>query len=578
MSELIPSVLFSSQTLKLIAELREAHKSGLVKDIDDLVKELANALTGFNQHAGEVTLEYDPVVPGEPPSSDKANLFWRDAQRDVNILQQQVDILRAAALFSHNLITTEIQQARNQNARINNKLKSLQLYSDSSDSKVLTFGDYFQSLEFVDQSLIPDGQRLSLFTAGHITLPQRGELVNLSTNAEVRIAEGSNGFLGNNQEIEPPGDVSATGDEVDDVLRYRYKSETDLRGDLSTIIDEEPDTWIEYERYGLTEDDIAKGLYNFEYIDPDADEGDELVNWARPPEDNVLRLVLEFDLGSVQSVNTIQVLPYGLENDKNYPILISNIMTSSNGTDWTPIHPGNVFVGTDINLKTARAAASSVIDRAVWAFDTRSVRYVRAFFLQQYPIRANIGHTYWVLKTNENIRTEGPIPSIEDTTEFHERYVDGNLLQRREYFVGDRWAIGLRDFLIQQVEYETFGVLVTRPLRVGGVVDRVILHEADFDIPDSYPSEALWVRFYVSPDDGENWYPISRIQDPDLGIPEQIAFNDPTPAELRDPGVAYYTVNREVTSLRLKVEMVRPDNSVATTPVLRSYILKVRKR
>lgn len=574
MSEFVPSVIFSGQAIKLITDLRSAHAAGLTKDVDSLVSELGKALSVFEEKSGAPLLDYEDVVEGEPPSSLKANGFWRDAQRDVNILQQQVDILRAAALFSHNLVVTEIQQARNQNARINNKLKALQLYSDSIDADTITFGDRFQSLEFTDLSLIAEGQRLALSTPGMITLPQRGPLVNLSEDAEIKIGEGSNGFLGNNQEILPP---QTSNTNLDDLTKYQYKAETDPRNEITTIIDAEPNTWIEYERYGVSPEDKQRGKFNWEYVNANATSGSQDVDWAVPPEGGVLRMVIEFDLKAITPVNTVQITPHGLEDDRNYPILISTILTSPNGTDWSPISPTNVYIGTQINLRTARAVASAAIERAVWAFDTRVVRYLRVFVAQQFPIKTLIGHTYWVQR-DTGVRAPGPKPSITDTTEFHAAVSNGSLIQRREPFVVDRWAIGLRDVLVQQVEYALFGVLVTQPLQVGGVVDRVTLHEADFDVPDSYSSTELWVRFYISPDDGESWHAISRIKDTDLGIPEIIAFNDPIPEALRDPNIQYVTVNREVTTLRLKIEMARPDNSVATTPVLRSYTLKVKRR
>lgn len=579
MSEMVPSVLLYGQAMAMLEELKEMHSADATQNTFDLISQLSEILTRFEEFAGRPLVDYELVAPTEPPSSEKSNRFWRAAEQDVNLLQQQTDVLRAASIFSHNLIVTEVLSAQNNNSRLRNKLKSLQMYSNNSDSSIITFGDSFKNFEFVDLSLIPEANKPTLFHEGHVTLGQEGEMINLSPDADIKVLSSSNGFLGNNQEIEDPN--SATIDPNTDQPNYEFKAETDRRADLNTLKDGEPDTWIEYESYELSAAQKRSALnYNFTYSQQNDDDTTSRVEWATKPSNSVLELGLEFDLKRIKNINSIEFTPYGLENNVNDPILIRQVQTSSNGTDWESLYPSSVWIANDINLNTARFADNIVSRRAIWTFQSRGVRYVRMYVEQPRPIACNVGHIYWIdrHKREDSIRKEGPIPPVSDPTVYNDRAVVGDLVQRREFFPAKRWAIGIRDILLQQVEYTTKSVLVSKPLRVGGLVDRVMLESADFQIPIDYPTTGKWVRFFVSPDEGENWFEISRIEDPNGDVPEQISFNDPIHDSLRESSVINYNIDKPVTSIRFKVEMSRPSDKKSTTPVLRSYVLKVKRR
>jgi len=576
MSELIPSALLYGQAVELLQQLQDAHHEGAIKDTFDLIAQLSDVLTRFQEGAGKPLLAYESVAETEPPSSAKANRFWRAAERDINLLQQQVDVLRASVIFSHNIVSSELMSARNNNARIKNKMKSLQLYSNSFDSNVITFGDHFDSFEFVDTSMVPGEDRAALFSEGHVTLGQQGEMVNLSEDADISILGTSNGFLGNNQEIEDPGNAPPGFVGTND---YIFKAQQRDYADIDHITDEMPNTWIEYERYYLTNaHKNSVSNFNFTYLTTDDEEGSQEVDWATPPDNNVLRLGLGFDFKRIRNLNAIKFIPYGLEENANYPVMIEKIQTSPNGTDWNIVYPTQVWVGNDINLRAARKTDNMIAHSAFWAFRARAVRFVRVFFRQPSPIDVNVGHIYWVDRRNESRIVEGPIPPIDNPTRFYDQDVVGELVQRRQYFPGKRWAIGIRDLLMQQVEYQTMSSLVTKPLRVGGSIDRVMLEKAEVEIPDDYPVDYNWVRFFISPDEGENWYPIAKIEDTYQDIPEQISFNDPLHESLREGRVWNYNLDNSVTSIRMKVELERPSDMKSTTPILKSYTLKVRRR
>jgi hypothetical protein len=191
-------------------------------------------------------------------------------------------------------------------------------------------------------------------------------------------------------------------------------------------------------------------------------------------------------------------------------------------------------------------------------------------------------------------RTPGPTPPLSNPGKYYDMAsttvpnanpndTSNRLIQiikRIELFRGKRWAIGIRDVSVDLVTYRQKSTMVSKPFRINGIVDRVAI-EADTVIPTGFSESDVWVKFFVSPDNGLNWYQISRIQDDYLGIPEIIAFNDPLPEEFRENGIKYYTVNKTVDTLRVKIELSRPATSTSTasaTPIVHNYRLKVRKR
>lgn len=609
MTQLSPTNLFTSQLVSKVIQFRADYGAGKFKTVDDVISNLKDIITQLNDNAHAPLTEYEPVAKGEPPLSEKMNRFWRSLQYDITNIEDQLIVLQASSLFLHNFYANELQKATNKNAQASNKLKTLQLYASAHDPNIITFGDHFRNQDFIDTTLTTPAQLVSLDVPGHVTLGRSGDISNLSKTASVKILGTSNGFLGNNQEINDPSKAPVAAS--NHVPLYTFAAQTNRHADLKTITDSDPTTWIEYESNKVSELDraTAKNL-NFVYQVPAAagTESDtpQLIDWAQGPPQGVLKLDLEFDLKGPHIINRIAYTPFGLQGDINYPVKVKAVQISSTGTNWTVITPQDVFIGTDVNLKAANTADNVTINTAEWLFPETEVRYIRISIEQSNPVSSNIGHLYYTNKTSQTTsvtetpdlaqiigvkletventtsftRVQGPIPPITNPAVYYKNNntsVQSNYLQNVEYFTGKRWAIGIRDCLIQEVKYQTSSVFVSKAFNINGIVDRVSI-DANVDIPKAFSNAESWVKFYVSPDNGVNWYQISRIQDDFLGIPEIVAFNDPLPTQFQESGVAYHTTQSSVSSLRIKVEISRPTDQASSSPVLKSYTLKVRKR
>lgn len=614
MTQMAPSVLLYGQAILLIKELSDLYLAGGVKDDLDMDKKIQEILSRFRTNAGYPITEWNPISETEPPVSVKMNTFWRQVQSDVALLQQQVDIVRASSIFTYNFISNDVEKATQQNAVLRNKIKTLQLYSDSVDSSIVVFSDSLNNSDFVDQTKTTAQSSANIDQSGGATLGQFGPYVNLAPRASVRILSDSNGFPGNNQEVKDPINAPIL-DPITGQKNLRFVAEEKRAASLRSIVDGSPSSWFEYEHwqiddetrkicanYGLTYSVDNSGSENY-YPAPgegfvfSGAGGVSTKDWAGGPQNGTLNLDLELDLKTVQTLNQITYVPFDLADAVNLPVKIRYVEVSADGTVWNTVGEQNVWLSTDANVQAARIAPNIVTGKAVWRFQEAQVRYVRFHIQQPNWVKRPMGHIYWyntrvptqftvpgqafrqTRYAPSGVRVQGPTPYLPNIEDYYspQNSTSGSLVSVREWFEEKRWSIGIRDISLEQIRYNTSSNLVTKPIRVGGIVDRVLI-ESELYIPPDFDPEVNWVRFFISPDDGVSWNEISRIQDSRSSTPEILAFNDPTPEAFREPGVGYVQTQTDVNSLRLKISISDPQGFASSTPVVKSYKLKIKRR
>ena len=259
---------------------------------------------------------------------------------------------------------------------------------------------------------------------------------------------------------------------------------------------------------------------------------------------------------------------------------------SEDQSEWVQLFPKNVWVANSIDQNTVNIDGENiVIGTAVFRVHSQNVRYIRLKIDQRHILDTPIGHMYYTVRDDGDLsvqtfeRVKGPVPLIDriwEEKDTRSAYQNA-LIQRRELFNGKRWAIGIRDISAYSIQYVETSTMISKKFDIPGGVDRVAL-EADVELPSSYTTDRAWIRFFVSPDDGASWHQISRIQDDYFGVPEVIAYNDNTPAELRIPGIGYQETLNTATSVRVKIEIDREPDDDTLTPTVKSYKLKVKQR
>ena len=622
MTQLNPSTEYESKAIALVMEMRDfLLEANSNLNADEVNARYRDIQTRFSEVIGKPLTQFEPFVKGEPARSDKVNRFISHLQKDINILEDQIELMRANSIFIHNNMRMQVQQAKNENASVSNKMKSLQLYTSSQNNEITIFGDYFKNDNFIDKEKVDPELRALLETERRFTLPKNTiSATNPLAAAKIKILSTSNGFPGRLVEVEEITNRTPTNPVTGGKI-FRFLAEDDERSDLFSITDNSPGTWFEYEKNLVSEDDRVKAFnYNFKYQNTNDNIFKELkevvypvafgeyIDWANGPDGDVLRLDIEFDLKSVQKINEIVYSPFGLEDNKNNPVMVSHVEVSVDNNTWETLQPTNVVITPDVNLAAARISQEVVAGSATWNLRDDSVRYIRFHIQQKNPIDSQIGHL-WYRKPRRIIRVldptsstpsiiervvggervEGRIPTTSNPTRFYdpsfsvvedsESTIEQNpsLVKNVEIFNGKRWAIGIRDISARSVKYSESGSIISKPFKIGGVIDRVSL-ESGVYIPEEFPASELWVKYYISPNDGVNWYQISRVQDDYIGIPEILSFNDPIPAEFREGNVGHYSVSGVVNSVRVKIEIDRPSNKPHLTPVVSWYKLKIKRR
>lgn len=620
MTQLYPSTEYESKAVALIMELRSFILDAQSKlTPEEVSAKFRDIQSRFSQVLGKPLTEYEPFVKGEPLKSDKVNRFISNLQKDINILEEQVELIRATSLFMHNTMNDQLDTAKSQNAAAINKLKSLQLYTSAQNNEITIFGDYFKDDSQIDDNEIKQKDRALIDSERRLTLGK----VNISSEnplsrSIIRVLSTSTGFPGRLVEIEELSRNTPTNPITQESM-YRFKAQVDPRSNLLHLTDQSPATWFEYEKNLVSDQDRtgAKNL-NFTYTvsERNTDKGiaevkypvpvGEKIDWANGPVNGVLNLDLEFELDQVKTINEITYTPFGLQDNASSPVLVKLVETSVDKNNWETLYPTNVYIAQDASLNTARLANEVVVGVARWDVPNDQVRYIRFHLEQKSPIDTKIGHLYYttprkvIRRWDETLnppsfveeivggeRAQGPTATTSSPTKFYapsfslvespDKNLTSGLVKRVEVFDGKRWAIGIKDISAKKVEYSLSGSIISKPFKIGGIVDRVSIDSSVY-IPESFSAQTLWVKYYVSPNDGVNWFPISRIQDDYVGVPEILAFNDTIPVEFRESNVGYHTVAGPVKSLRVKIELSRPSDQSSKTPVVHWYRLKIKRR
>lgn len=620
MTQLYPSTEYESKAVALIMELRNFILDSQSRlNPDEIATKFRDIQSRFSQVLGKPLTQYDPYVKGEPLKSEKLNRFISTLQKDINILEEQVELVRSITIFNHNNMNNEISAAKNKNDAAINKLKSLQLYTSAQNNEITIFGDYFKNDSQIDYEAMDKKNYAIVDLERRLTLSKSTvSEENPLARATIRILPTSTGIPGRLVEVEEVTENTPKNPVTQEVM-YRFKAQVNPRSNLLHITDNSPATWFEYEKNLVSDQDRlnAKNL-NFTYLaaERNTDKGiaevkypvdfGQKIDWANGPVNGVLLLDLELEFDQVRTINEITYSPFGLENNKNAPVLIKYVETSSNKNEWSKLYPENVYIAQDSNISTARLANEVAVGTARWDVIDDQVRYIRFHIEQKNPIDTKIGHMYFttpqkmVRRFDTTLATPafveeviggeralGPVPTTIAPTKFYspsfslidsaDKQLVSGLVKRVEIFNGKRWAIGIKDISARKVNYALTGSVISKPFRIGGTVDRVSIDSSAF-IPETFPADELWIKYYISPDNGVSWFQISRIQDDYLGVPEILAFNDTIPVEFRESNVGYFNVNSKVDLLRVKIELSRPSNQPNKTPVVHWYKLKVKRK
>lgn len=273
------------------------------------------------------------------PDADLFNELWNQVLDDLTTVFTELENLGDLTLANFNFITTESNRLTARLKAVSSLLGDYILYSLNPSRDAFFFKDSFNDLSKVDilTGLLNETQGEINQTEGIVTLPLNTEVDSFITiTASPIINPNSNGVVGNNQEL---GAV--------------------FNGDISVLLDNNPDTWFEYERVvTLTTDDKE-----------------------------ALVLDLTINLGDPRVINHVRVNPNNFGTKT--VIQIDSIDTSLDGEVYTSIKddiPISGFTTADEeNIFALAPSTSKFAGQGLYTFTPRQTKYIRFVFRQTEP-------------------------------------------------------------------------------------------------------------------------------------------------------------------------------------------------
>ena len=508
-------------------------------------------------------------------------------------INEAVADMKAMAIESDNIldiINQSYTQVEFDRTRIQNSMRLIeslykkagQLINDLESNDI--FIEEFANLDIFDESACEDEQVYINTAFGYITLALVDSL-NINENIScLEILDGSNGFPGNTHQA----------DSIDNEVRF--VGEDGIQSDIGAVIDNNADTWLEYELFKVSQDVYISTLgMGFNY--------QEGISWITNSDE--LRLSLKITFNDLEEMNVLSLSPF-IPSDKDaLPASITNI-TISDGR-------GRV-----------QRLVEGFIERfnreRVYLFPRQKVKTIILEFIQPYAYATKIGHLYYQeittdninyftqheLKSNKRVNEELPSSSAVGLVYDDEKQlyvqpktggaihdvpvdkqelfsvpdgIDPNIRGGFEILPAYRFQISIKEITCENNRYNGLAEYVSIEYKTQTPVNSIRL-EAEEEIPGIFQESETdkdWVRYNISVDNGENWYPIIPRGLYKRGGAEKYLVNSMTPQEMHSDNIGYIETGSEVNSVRVKIQLERPadiPDAEAFSPVVYNYTLQ----
>jgi hypothetical protein len=298
--------------------------------------EAIRVLREFYRTLNEPRLEEPEAIVNDYPDVGMYNAMWQQIMDDLTIIFTELENVETLTVANFNFMTTESNRLKARLKAVSSKLGDYILYTDNPSRDALFFKDSFNDLSKIDvgTGLLNETECKIGQDEGIVTLPTKNEFASvISVTEKPVINPNSNGRKGNNNEI---GAL--------------------WNGDVMMVLDNNPDTWFEYERVVGEVSDTKQSLI----------------------------LDMTVNLGEPQIVNNVVVNPNNFGTKTT--IIIKEIETSIDGDVFTSIKddiPIAGFVTEDEeNIFVLAPSTSKYAGQGIYTFTPRKVKYVHFVFEQ----------------------------------------------------------------------------------------------------------------------------------------------------------------------------------------------------
>lgn len=228
--------IFNTYISKLKLLLEELNSAKDLETVEDLFSRYSNIFKIISDEGLSPTLKELTLRQGDLANSTDLNSILNSLSFDINILFKETVLLNQLFSRSFNQISIEEMAAKKRIKKVRSLLGDYKLFASGLHDKHSYFSESFVNTDNIDldSSYLINSQAYINESEGIVTLGFNKEDIKLHRFTEVVINSG-NGSPGNNFELDRM-----------------------VNDNLGMIVDNNPDTWFEYEKVVEEEDD--KGL------------------------------------------------------------------------------------------------------------------------------------------------------------------------------------------------------------------------------------------------------------------------------------------------------------------------------
>ena len=578
------STIIEEKAKAIASDIVAQYKRGEIKTQQELLYKTFIAIQTFYDSIGKPTMVKRLAMGG--PSSIDYNDTMQEVYNDISIIIKEAQNLTTVLQDAYNIVTIDRQLLENRMNLVNKQFEEVKLKIENAKIKNV-FMDSFINMTNFDSSACNLAPVTINTNFGYVSLNVK-ESSNVNEYASISITNDSNGFPGNTHQI------NIVNNEA------KFIGNEKLHMNLAEILDNNSDTWFEYELYKIS-DDVALNALNlgFSY--------DEGRRWVSDDEKLTLGLIISFN--KPELINTISMSPY-IPSDKDAIASIINSIVISDGKG---------------SIRELMSGIGTFDGDKVYSFPKQYCKTITIIFSQEMPYATSIGHFFFKELNNQNLdyfrqdivkfskRVDGPKPKIENLgityNDEEQRYIqpsaaygytigneadiknnlfkipetDNGIKADIESLSANRFLTGIKDITVSNYSYNSTSEYVSQTFTSDSPITSVSLIVDDFvpeifeDILDSDGNSIDWIQYSFSIDDGAKWFPL---------IPEGVyknegynnySINSGVPLSLRRTDIGYIEVAEDVYKIKLRIVINRPTDiadSEYYSPIVYEYKLQ----
>lgn len=435
----LDNAIIQSRAQKAITSIEQKIQNGEIGTEEVLLTNIQSAWKEIFSETLSSTIEVPDFRSGELPMKSSLEDPLFAAEQDINNIWDQLEHVRSDLVELFNREKSETASITTLLGAVQNKASRFQLYSSDSESSFLWSSDSFTSTDKIDQRY---STAFIDTEAGVVMLKATGldSLLKYVTKFTID-KENSDGIPGNNLVVASE-DGTGTPDSSSPEPQVTLQGATDLHSQVAYIFDNQPNTWMEWERNYIPRFQKAKSVgtawkkdasgQQVDVVESTKDTSNQPAGWkkfiqwpgsqeydrnsdgkgyyiADFENQKPAKLIFTIEFDQPRKISTIQVTPQILGGI--YPIVRKLSVSRSGQEGYSRVLAKDVYLTSKLNesLKTNRAGVpeGNYTGIGLWTVEDKLVSSI-SFSLEAggyYTPDLGFGHHYYFRIINKRTET-----------------------------------------------------------------------------------------------------------------------------------------------------------------------------